>query len=191
MDHSQAPVLAALGDYQRRGDIPFSPPGHKQARGADKRVVDVLGAAVFSSDMVATAGLDDRQSSRGIVEHAQELMADAVGAERTFFTTGGSSLSVKSAMLSVAGPHDKLLVGRDAHKSVVSGLILSGVRPVWVAPQWDRIWSSPIHRRRRRTRRRFSSTPMLGERSSPHRPPMAPVPTLSPSSGCATTADGP
>jgi arginine/lysine/ornithine decarboxylase len=137
MDHSQAPVLAALADYQRRGDIPFSPPGHKQARGADKRVVEVLGAAVFHSDIVATAGLDDRQSSRGILEHAQKLMADAVGAEHTFFTTGGSSLSVKSAMLSVAGPREKLLVGRDAHKSVGAGLVLSGIRPIWVQPQWD------------------------------------------------------
>lgn len=64
-------------------------------------------------------------------------MADAVGAEHTFFSTCGSSLSVKSAMLSVAGPHEKLLVGRDAHKSVVSGLILSGAQPIWVEPQWD------------------------------------------------------
>lgn len=137
MDHSQAPVLAALADYQRRGDIPFSPPGHKQARGADQRAVDVLGAAVFYSDMVAISGLDDRQSSKGVLEHAQELMADAVGAEHTFFTTCGSSLSARSAMLSVAGGHEKLLVGRDAHKSVVSGLILSGARPIWVEPQWD------------------------------------------------------
>jgi arginine/lysine/ornithine decarboxylase len=130
-------VLGALADYQRRGDIPFSPPGHKQGRGADKRVLDVLGAAVFHSDMVATSGLDDRQSSNRVLEHAQELMADAVGAQHTFFSTCGSSLSVKSAMLSVAGPHEKLLVGRDAHKSVVSGLILSGVRPIWVESQWD------------------------------------------------------
>ncbi len=68
---------------------------------------------------------------------AQELMADAVGAEHTFFSTCGSSLSVKAAMLSVAGPHEKLLVGRDAHKSVVSGLVLAGIVPVWVDPQWD------------------------------------------------------
>ncbi|MBV9142893.1 MAG: ornithine decarboxylase [Pseudonocardiales bacterium] len=137
MDHSQAPVLAALADYQRRKDIPFTPPGHKQARGADKRVVEVLGAAVFCSDIVATAGLDDRRSSNRILEYAQELMADAVGAEQAFFTTCGSSLSVKAAMLSVAGPHEQLLVGRDAHKAVASGLILSGVQPIWVEPQWD------------------------------------------------------
>ncbi|MEV4257177.1 ornithine decarboxylase, partial [Spirillospora sp. NPDC049652] len=137
MDHSKAPVLDALAAYHRRGDVPFTPPGHKQGRGADPRVREVLGDAVFGSDVLAIEGLDDRRSSAGILARAQELMADAVHAEHTFFSTCGSSLSVKSAMLSVAGPGEKLLVGRDAHKSVVSGLILSGVRPIWVEPQWD------------------------------------------------------
>jgi arginine/lysine/ornithine decarboxylase len=72
-----------------------------------------------------------------VLARAQQLMADAVGADQTFFSTCGSSLSVKAAMLSVAGPHEKLLVGRDAHKAVVSGLILAGIRPIWVTPNWD------------------------------------------------------
>jgi len=46
-------------------------------------------------------------------------------------------MSVKAAMPAVAGPHEKLLIGRDAHTSVVSGLILSGGEPVWVEPLWD------------------------------------------------------
>ncbi|WP_030963667.1 aminotransferase class I/II-fold pyridoxal phosphate-dependent enzyme [Streptomyces sp. NRRL S-378] len=137
MDQSKTPVLDALAAYQRSGQTPFTPPGHKQSRGADPRVRAVLGDAVFRSDVLATSGLDDRTSSHGVVEEAQALMAEAVGADHAFFSTCGSSLSVKSAMLSVAGPHEKLLVGRDAHKSVVSGLILSGIRPVWVDPQWD------------------------------------------------------
>ncbi|SEG89074.1 Arginine/lysine/ornithine decarboxylase [Thermomonospora echinospora] len=137
MDHSQAPVLDALAAYRRRGDVPFTPPGHKQARGADPRVREVLGEAVFHSDVLAMSGLDDRRSSHGVLAQAQRLMADAVHADQAFFSTCGSSLSVKSAMLAVAGPHEKLIVGRDAHKSVVSGLVLSGVRPIWVAPQWD------------------------------------------------------
>ncbi|GAA3187422.1 aminotransferase class I/II-fold pyridoxal phosphate-dependent enzyme [Nonomuraea roseoviolacea] len=136
-DHSRAPVLEALEAYHRTGQTPFSPPGHKQGRGADPRVVEVLGEGVFRSDVLASAGLDDRSSSGGILEQAQELMADAVGAEHTFFSTCGSSLSVKAAMLAVAGPHEKLILGRDAHKSMVAGLILSGVEPIWVDPQWD------------------------------------------------------
>lgn len=137
MDHSETPVLNALAAYHRGGYLPFTPPGHKQGRGVDPRVAAVLGGAVFGSDVLATAGLDDRMSSGGVLRRAQELMADAVGAQNAFFSTCGSSLSVKSAMLSVAGPHEKLLVGRDAHKSVVSGLILAGIRPIWVEPQWD------------------------------------------------------
>ncbi|MDT5094700.1 MAG: arginine decarboxylase [Mycobacterium sp.] len=65
-------------------------------------------------------------------------MADAVGADQAFFSTCGSSLSVKAAMLAVAGDHPGgLLLGRDSHKSVVAGLIFSGVRPRWIAPRWD------------------------------------------------------
>ncbi|MFJ7158781.1 aminotransferase class I/II-fold pyridoxal phosphate-dependent enzyme [Streptomyces sp. NPDC101118] len=137
MDQSKTPVLDALAAYHAAGQTPFTPPGHKQGRGADPRVRAVLGEDVFRSDVLATSGLDDRTSSHRVVEEAQELMAHAVGADHAFFSTCGSSLSVKSAMLSVAGPHEKLLVGRDAHKSVVSGLILCGIRPVWVEPQWD------------------------------------------------------
>ncbi|MFF2775897.1 aminotransferase class I/II-fold pyridoxal phosphate-dependent enzyme [Streptomyces sp. NPDC058052] len=137
MDQSKAPVLDALAEYHREGQTPFTPPGHKQGRGADPRVRAVLGDATFWSDVLATSGLDDRTSSQGVVQEAQALMAEAVGADHAFFSTCGSSLSVKSAMLSVAGPHEKLLVGRDAHKSVVSGLILSGIEPAWVDPQWD------------------------------------------------------
>ncbi len=64
-------------------------------------------------------------------------MADAVGAEHAFFSTCGSSLSVKAAMLAVAGGHGDLLVSRDADKSVVAGLIFSGVQPRWMRPRWD------------------------------------------------------
>lgn len=137
IDHERAPVLEALAEYHEQGRLGFSPPGHKQARGADPAVRKVLGDAVFHADVLASGGLDDRRRRSHVLERAEALMADAVHAEHTFFSTCGSSLSVKAAMLSVAAPHQKLLIGRDAHKSVVSGLILAGIEPVWVEPCWD------------------------------------------------------
>ncbi|MFF3073387.1 aminotransferase class I/II-fold pyridoxal phosphate-dependent enzyme [Kitasatospora sp. NPDC057904] len=137
MDQSQAPVLEALAAFHANPLTCFTPPGHKQGRGTDPRVLATLGTDVFRADVLATGGLDDRTDSRHILQHAQTLMAEAVGAEHTFFSTCGSSLSVKAAMLSVAGPHEEILVGRDAHKSVIAGLVLAGIRPVWVEPQWD------------------------------------------------------
>lgn len=128
MNQSEAPVLEALRRYRRQRFTPFTPPGHKQGRGAARSTLDALGADVFGSDVLAISGLDDRTSSHEVLARAEQLMAEAVHAEHAFFSTCGSSLSVKSAMLSVAGPHEELVVGRDAHKSVVSGPIRS-VRP--------------------------------------------------------------
>lgn len=130
-------MLEALHRYHQDGFTPFSAPGHKQGRGIDSRVLDVLGEGVFRSDVLTPNGLDTRRVENGVLQEAQDLMADAVGADQTFFSTCGSSLSVKSAMISVAGPGEKLLVVRHAHKSVIAGLIISGVDPVWVHPRWD------------------------------------------------------
>ena len=137
MDHARTPVLDALADFRNRGDVVFGPPGHRQGRGVDPRVLNVLGEGLFASDVLMMNGLDDRRLSGGILEDAQELMADAVGAEQAFFSTCGSSLSVKTAMLAVAGPGEKLLISRNAHKSVVSGVIVNGTIPVWVHPKFD------------------------------------------------------
>ncbi|MGC2653311.1 MAG: ornithine decarboxylase [Mycobacterium sp.] len=138
MDHSRAPVLDALADYHRKERYGFSPPGHRQGRGIDERVLTVLGRDPFRSDVLASGGLDDWRCSGKYLEQAQELMADAVGASSTYFSTCGSSLSVRAAMMAVAGGADGgLLVVRDSHKSVVSGLIFSGVQPRWIPPRWD------------------------------------------------------
>lgn len=82
-------------------------------------------------------GLDDRWESQEVLTQAEERMADAVGAEQAFFSTCGSSLSVKTAMPAVAGPGEKMLVSRNAHKSVIAGVIVNGVHPVWVHPKFD------------------------------------------------------
>src|SRR5215217_1489595 len=137
MDHSRAPVLDALTDFRNRRDVVFGPPGHRQGRGVDQRVLNILGEGLFASDVLMMNGLDDRRLSGGYLEEAQDLMADAVGADLAFFSTCGSSLSVKTAMLAVAGPGEKLLISRNAHKSVISGVIVNGTVPIWVHPKFD------------------------------------------------------
>jgi arginine/lysine/ornithine decarboxylase len=137
MDQSHAPILEAIQQHHTLNRYGFTPPGHRQGRGADERVVDVLGLDPFRSDLLATSGLDDRASSGGVIKRAQDLMAEAVGAEQAFFSTCGSSLSVKAAILAVTRGQGELLVSRDAHKSVTSGLVLSGLQPRWISPSWD------------------------------------------------------
>jgi arginine decarboxylase len=137
MDQNETPVLDALAEHQKLDRYGFTPPAHRQGRGVDPRVLEVLGEQSFKSDVVASSGLDDRKSSNGYLSQAEELMAEAVGADMAFFSTCGSSLSIKAAILAVTRGEGELLIGRDAHKSVVSGLVLSGLQPRWIKPKWD------------------------------------------------------
>ncbi len=137
MDQSEAPLLDALADYRVQNRYGFTPPGHRQGRGTDDRVLQVLGREPFLDDVLSSGGLDDRRSTNKYLQRAEDLMADAVGAEKAGFSTCGSSLSVRAAMMAVAGGDGSLLVGRDSHKSIVAGLIFSGVQPRWITPQWD------------------------------------------------------
>ncbi|AKS31851.1 aminotransferase class I/II-fold pyridoxal phosphate-dependent enzyme [Mycolicibacterium goodii] len=137
MNQSETPLLDALSDYHASNRYGYSPPGHRQGRGADDRVLRVLGREPFLSDVLANGGLDDRRSSNGYLQKAEDLMAEAVGADTAWFSTCGSSLSVKAAMMAVAGGDGSLLLSRDSHKSVVAGLIFAGLMPRWITPRWD------------------------------------------------------
>jgi len=80
MDQSRAPLLEAIEDYRRNDRYGYTPPGHRQGRAIDHRVLDVLGQQPFADDLLASNGLDDRLSSNQYLLHAEQLMAEAVGA---------------------------------------------------------------------------------------------------------------
>ena len=137
MDHRRAPILEALEAYHAAHFASFSIPAHKQGRGVDPDALRVLGEAVFRSDVLMHKGLDDRTGSKEVLQSAQKLAADAFGADQTFFSTNGSTLSVQAAVIAAARPGEKILVQRNAHKSAVAGAVLSGAEVVWVDPDID------------------------------------------------------
>jgi arginine decarboxylase len=82
-------------------------------------------------------GLDDRVSAYQVLSLAHDLAADAFGADTALFSTNGSTLSVQIAVLAATHPGEEVVVARNVHKSVISGLIVSGALPVFVDPVYD------------------------------------------------------
>jgi len=136
-DHRRAPLVEAVEAYHRSDVAQFCIPAHKQGRGVSDVAVRALGRDPFRGDLLLHKGLDDRTGSHQVLELAQALAADAFGADHSFFSTNGSTLSVQAAVLASAGPGEKILVQRNAHKSAVAGAVLSGAVPVWVVPDID------------------------------------------------------
>lgn len=136
-DQSAAPIGDAIRDYWERGALTFSIPAHGGGRGPAPEFAQWAGIEAARADVPMTHGVDTRSTAWQVQERAQELFADAVGAEQVLFSTGGSSLSVHVAVLAVAGPGETLVMARNGHKSAFAGLVLSGARPVYVEPVYD------------------------------------------------------
>src|SRR3954452_17894298 len=137
LDQSEAPIVDAMADFLADDVAPFTMTAHKQGRALERDTLAALGADTYRHDIGLLNGLDDIHESLELQVRAQELAADLVGADQSFFLVNGSTLSVQCAILSVAGPGDKLLVARNSHKSIASALILGGIEPVFIAPAFD------------------------------------------------------
>jgi arginine decarboxylase len=134
---NKAPILDAIKKYHESGITPFTTPGHKTGAGVFEEDKAIIGDSPFLNDISMQNGLDDRRESKGIQEEAEELAAKAVGADKTFFSTNGSSLSAHVATLTLADAGDKILVSRNTHKSMIAALIMADVIPVFLEPGID------------------------------------------------------
>jgi arginine decarboxylase len=136
-DQSAAPIADALGAYWERDMLTFGIPAHNGGRGPLPEVAKWAGLDAVRSDVAISHGVDTRDRAWRVQSTAQELFAEAVGAEQVLFSTNGSSMSVHVAVMTVAGPGDTIVLARNGHKSVFAALVLSGARPVWVDPYYD------------------------------------------------------
>jgi arginine decarboxylase len=112
-------------------------PGHKGGAGADPRLVEAIGDRALALDIPALMwGIDVGVEPTPFAE-AQRLAAEAWGARRTWFLVNGASQGNHVALMTLAHRGAEVVVQRNAHSSTVDALVLSGLRPAFVAPELD------------------------------------------------------
>ena len=132
------PLVTALQMCAQRSDAPFYTPGHKKGQGVGRSLIHLLGSKVFAADLPELPELDNLFAPQGAILAAQELAAEAFGADRTWFLVNGSSCGVMAAILATCAPGAKILLPRNVHQSAIAGLIHSGAVPVFLQPEYDR-----------------------------------------------------
>src|SRR3984957_20313471 len=108
---------------------PMSVPGHKQRQ-------DLVGAVV--------AGDSPLYGGVAPIKHADTLRIDAEaraarlwGADWCRFSVAGSTHGNQALALAVGQPGQEIILPRPLHRSLLLGLVLAGLRPVWVRPEID------------------------------------------------------
>jgi arginine decarboxylase len=134
--HKRTPLFDAVKKHVKSDITPFHVPGHKHGEGLQE-LRDFLGEMVFKIDLNAMADIDDYCNPISSIRESEELIADAFGAENGYMLLNGTTSGIHAMFLSTCHPGDKIILPRNAHKSTISGLILSGAIPVYVNTDYD------------------------------------------------------
>lgn len=137
LNQNQTPLIDALKACTTRSHAPFYTPGHKHGAGISPLLTDLIGKDVFRADLTELAELDNLFTPQSVILAAQELAAEAFGAEKTWFLVNGSTCGIEAAILATCRMGEKIILPRNVHSSVISGLILSGAIPIFINPVYN------------------------------------------------------
>ena len=131
-----APLLDAWLRFHEEGPTPFTIPGHKQRH-------DLVGDVV-AGDVPLYAGLDTMKLTHGVLADAEARAARLWGADVCRFSVGGATHANQAVALALGGDGDRVVVSRTLHRSMLLGLVLAGLEPVWVRPEVDPASGLPL-----------------------------------------------
>ncbi len=136
-DQDSTPYVDALLAYSELNPGRFQVPGHKGGAGADPAMRELIGEVGLRNDIPSvTEGVDIGPEPTPF-QQAQLLAAEAWGAQRTWFLVNGASQGNHATCMALAHGGNRVVVQRNVHSSVIDGLVLSGMRPTFVAPELD------------------------------------------------------
>ena len=130
------PLVEAMLKYKNEDVYPMHTPGHKGGRGMEALLHQEMGASV-RMDVSLMSELDDIHEPESYIKEAQELAARTYGSDACFWCVNGTSQAIHAMLMTALNPGEKLLLPRNAHRSVAGGLILGGIEAVYLQPEYS------------------------------------------------------
>lgn len=140
---SEAPVLEAMKQHLQNRVVPFDVPGHKGGRGT-RELTDFLGLSCLKADVNSMKPLDNLCHPVSVIKNAQELAAEAFGAENAFFFVNGTTGSVQAMIMAACKAGEKIIMPRNVHRSAINALVVNGAIPVYVNPGTNKRLGIPL-----------------------------------------------
>lgn len=138
----KAPLVEALGNFYKNPMMQFHIPGHTGGHGAYQPFKKLVGDRALSLDTTDEFdNLGTLHPATGPIKEAQGLAAAAFGAQRTFYLLGGSTLGNLTLAMCMSKRGNKVIVNRNCHRSILTGMIISGAEPIWILPEKLKEWS--------------------------------------------------
>ena len=135
MDQTKAPLFRKLVEYASKGIKSLHTPTHRGIKSAPG-VDELLTKLGLSCDLPSMEHIDSNYYPHNCIAEAQSLSAELLGVDESFFLANGSTIGIHAMMLATLEPGDKVILPRQVHISVISGLVLTGAEPIYLKPSW-------------------------------------------------------
>lgn len=140
---SGTPLADAL-DRQRINRLAhFDVPAHKSGRG-NPELTEYLGARAMAMDVNSMKPLDNLAHPVSVIKDAQQLAAEAFGADDAFFMVNGTTSAVQAMIMSTCSAGDEIILPRNVHRSAINALVVCGAIPVYINPGQDKRLGIPL-----------------------------------------------
>ena len=137
----KAPIVEALKEAYENPTYQFHIPGHTKGNGSLPEFKKLIGAKALSIDTTDEFdNLGTLHPATGPIKEAQELAAKAFGAKKTFFLLNGSTAGNLALAMALTKKGQRILTNRNCHRSVLTGMIISGAEPLWLIPKKFEDW---------------------------------------------------
>ncbi|KRG12825.1 aminotransferase class I/II-fold pyridoxal phosphate-dependent enzyme [Lederbergia galactosidilytica] len=131
MKQEQIPIYERMIQFYKEKPISFHVPGHKNGRLYDG--LDSAFAQIAQLDATELTGLDDLHAPEGVIREAQGLLTDLYQSRKSYFLVNGTTIGNLAMILACCKEGDMVLVQRQCHQSVLNGLRLAKLKPVFIA----------------------------------------------------------
>ena len=137
----QAPIVEALKKAYENPTYQFHIPGHTKGNGSLPEFKKLIGRKALCIDTTDEFdNLGTLHPATGPIKEAQELAAKAFGAKKTFFLLNGSTAGNLALAMGLTKKGQKIITNRNCHRSVLTGMIISGAEPLWLIPERFEEW---------------------------------------------------
>lgn len=141
-NQQQRPLFAALKQHGEKEQFSFHVPGHKNGLNwIDEMAVfrDVL-----KFDQTEVTGLDYLHESEGVLKESQDLLTDFYQSQQSYYLVNGSTVGNLAMIMGTTTKGGSVFVDRNVHQSIIHGLELNGLQPIFLAPEIDVQNQSPV-----------------------------------------------
>lgn len=132
----ERPLVEALQRFVEQNPVSLHVPGHKNG------LLSTLPKEIQSAlqyDVTELSGLDDFHHPEEAILKAEQLLSETYQSNRSYFLVNGSTVGNLAMIYATCKRNDKIIVQRNAHKSIFHAIELVGATPIYISPEWDEL----------------------------------------------------